>query len=50
MLTDEQVAKFQEIYKRRFGKEISKEEAYKKGIRLVRLMKYIYKPIKKINE
>ena len=45
MLSDEQVAKFQDIYRKRFGKEISKADALEKGIKLVRLMKIIYNPI-----
>jgi len=45
MLTNEQVQKFQDIYRKRFGKEISKEDALEKGIKLVRLMEIIYKPI-----
>jgi hypothetical protein len=45
MLTDEQVMKFQTIYKNRFGKEISREDALDRGIKLVRLMKLIYTPI-----
>ena len=45
ILTDEQVAEFQNIYRRKFGMEISREEAYEKGARLVRLMKIILKPM-----
>lgn len=45
MLSDEQVMKFQTIYKNRFGKEISREDALDRGIKLVRLMKLIYTPI-----
>ena len=45
MLTDEQVKKFQDIYRKRFGKEISKADALEKGIKLVRLMEIVYKPI-----
>ena len=45
MLTDEQVKKFQDIYRKRFGKEISKEDALEKGIKQVRLMEIIYRPI-----
>lgn len=45
MLTDKQVDKFQDIYRKRFGKEISQEDALEKGIRLVRLMDIVYKPI-----
>jgi hypothetical protein len=45
MLTDEQVSKFQTIYRNRFGEEISREDALEKGARLVRLMEIIYQPI-----
>ena len=45
MLTDEQITKFQEIYKNHFGEEISREDALDGGIKLVRLMKIIYSPI-----
>ncbi len=47
MLSDEQIATFQVIYKNRFGKEITKEEALEKGAKLVRLMQLIYKPMTK---
>lgn len=47
MFTDEQIEKFQAIYKNRFGIEISREEALEKGISLVRLVKLVYKPMTK---
>lgn len=47
MLSDEQIAKFQTLYKNRFGKKISREEAYEKGIKLIRLVELIYKPMTK---
>jgi hypothetical protein len=47
MLTDEQVKKFQAIYRKRFGKEISKEAALEQGIKLVRLMEIIHRPMTK---
>ena len=47
MLTEEQVKKFQDIYQKRFDKEISKAAVLEKGIKLVRMMKIIYKPITK---
>ena len=31
MLSDQQITKFQMLYKDRFGKEISREEAYEQG-------------------
>jgi len=45
MLSDEQIKKFQKIYKKRFGKEINREEAYEKGVKLIRLVKLVYKPM-----
>ena len=45
MLSNEQIKKFQTLYKNRFGKEISREEAYEKGVKLVRLVELIYKPM-----
>ncbi len=45
MLSDEQIKKFQNLYKNRFGKEISRKEAYEKGAKLVRLLELIYKPM-----
>ena len=45
VLSDEDIIKFQAIYRNRFGKEISKEDAYEKGIKLLRLMSIVYKPM-----
>ena len=45
MLTDEQITKYQTLYKNRYGKEISREIAYEKGVKLIRLMELIYKPM-----
>ncbi|MEI7890818.1 MAG: hypothetical protein WCI36_02515 [bacterium] len=45
MLSDEQVSEFQAIYRKNFGKEISRKDALEKGARLVRLVKIIYQPI-----
>ncbi len=44
-LDNEQITKFQTLYKSRFGKEISREEAYEKGIKLMRLVEITYKPM-----
>lgn len=44
-LDNEQITKFQTLYKSRFGKEISREEAYEKGIKLMRLVELTYKPM-----
>lgn len=45
MLSDEQIRKFQILYKNRFGKKISREEAYEMGAKLIRLVELIYKPM-----
>jgi hypothetical protein len=45
VLKDEDIKKFQALYKSRFGLDISREEAYEKGIKLVRLMELVYKPM-----
>lgn len=45
MLSDEQIRKFQILYKKRFGKEISREEALEQGTKLFRLVELVYKPM-----
>jgi hypothetical protein len=45
MLSDKQIKKFQTLYKNRFGKEISREDALEQGVKLIRLMELIYKPM-----
>ena len=47
MLSKKQIKKFQALYKKRLGKEISRGEALEQGIKLVHLMKLIYKPMNK---
>ena len=44
MLTDKQIADYQQIYKKKFGKDISKKDALEQGIKLITLIKAIYKP------
>lgn len=44
-LDNEQITKFQTLYKSRYGKEISQEEAYEKGIKLMRIVELIYQPM-----
>jgi hypothetical protein len=43
LLSAEQVESFQELYRNRFGKDISKEEAYEQGVKLVKLMELVLK-------
>ena len=45
MLSDEQITKFQALYKNRFGKGISREDAFEQGAKLIRLVELIYKPM-----
>ena len=45
VLSDEDIIKFQTIFKNEFGIEINKEDAYEKGIKLLRLMSIVYKPM-----
>ena len=47
MLSNKQITKFQNLYKNRFGKKISREKAYERGVKLIRLVKLIYKPMTK---
>jgi hypothetical protein len=46
-LTNEHIIKFQALYRTRFGKDINREKAVEKGIKLLRLMEIIYKPMTK---
>lgn len=47
MLSDEQIEKFQLLYEHRFGKEISREDAYEQGAKLIRMVELIYQPMTK---
>ena len=44
-LGKEAIEEFKEIYRKEFGGEISDEEAYEMGLRLINLFKLIYRPI-----
>lgn len=46
-LSDEQINKFQKLWKKHFGEKISRELALELGINLVRLMQLTYKPVRK---
>ncbi|MBI5805816.1 hypothetical protein HZA73_07200 [candidate division TA06 bacterium] len=41
MLNDEQIRKFQELHRNRFGSEISREDAIDQGGKLINLMSLI---------
>ena len=45
MLSDEQIKRFQGLYKKICGEEISRELAFEKALRLVQLIEATYKPI-----
>ena len=45
MLSDEQITKYQELVKKRFNREISREEALESGAKLLRLVELVYKPM-----
>lgn len=45
MLSDKQITTYQALYKKRFGRELSREDALEQGTKLVRMMQLIYKPM-----
>lgn len=47
MISAQELKKFKEIYRNRFGKDISDQEALESATSLLNLMKLIYKPIPK---
>ena len=47
MLTDKQIEEFQALYKKNFGTDISREEVLESAIRLINLIKVVYKPMTK---
>ncbi|MCE7936300.1 hypothetical protein DYH10_00695 [Candidatus Saccharibacteria bacterium CPR2] len=46
-LTQNQIRKFQSIYKEHFSIDLSDEEAIEKGSQLVKILRKVYKPIPK---
>ena len=44
-ISEQRIHQFQQIYLKRYGREISKEEARKQGMQLLTLMQHIYQPI-----
>ena len=44
VLSDENIIAYQKLYRKHFGKDISKEDAYKKGAKLLRLISIVYRP------
>lgn len=45
MLSDEMITKYQELVRKRFNREISREEALEQGAKLLRLVELVYKPM-----
>jgi hypothetical protein len=45
MISEAEVISFQQLYKKHFGREISREDALKKGIQLLRTVELTYKPM-----
>jgi hypothetical protein len=45
MLSEKQIRQYQMLYKNRFGRKISREEAYEQGAKLMRLVELIYRPM-----
>jgi len=43
MLSEKQIKEFQDLYKRHFGKELSREQATEKAMNLLNLYKAIFK-------
>ena len=48
ILTDKNIQSFQNLYFKKFGFKIKKEDAYERGIKLVRLVEIILKHKNKI--
>ena len=44
VLSDENIIAFQKLYKEHFGKDISKEDAYNQGSKLLKLVSILYRP------
>jgi len=47
MLSNKQIIEFQALYKKRFNRKISHKQAMESGIKLIRLLELVYKPITK---
>jgi hypothetical protein len=45
VLSDENIVDFQTLYKEHFGKDITKEEAYEQGMKLLSLISIVYRPM-----
>jgi hypothetical protein len=47
MLSNEQITKYQALYKNRYGRKICREEAHEQAAKLIRLVELVYKPMTK---
>lgn len=45
IISDEKLEEFRNIYRKRYGKDISSQDAYKQAIKLVRMISAIYTPM-----
>lgn len=45
IISDEKLEEFRNIYRERYGKDISKQDAYALAIKLVRMISVIYTPM-----
>lgn len=50
MITEQVIKRLQEIYNKRFGEQISYDEALAMGTRLLELIRITHKPLKKNEE
>jgi hypothetical protein len=46
-VSEDKIDKFRELYEEKYGIELSKDEAAEKAANLARLMKAVYRPMKK---
>lgn len=47
MITDKMLKEYKAIYRKKFGKDISDQEALEQATKLITLVKAVYKPITK---
>ena len=47
-LSEENIEKYQKLYRARFGKDVDREQVINDGLSLLRLVKLVYKPITKV--
>lgn len=50
MITNEQLEKYKQIYKKQHGKDISDQEAMEQATKLLRLLQLVYKPMKNYDD